>query len=86
MEILNAIMLLFASFVIIFQVFFINFLQKMLKTEQEQKLEILLYFSKNYEKLFEKCTDFEKDLGKLKNEVLKNNEKKNAINRQKSSR
>ena len=74
MEIINAIMLLFASFVIIFLVFFINFLQKMLKTEQEQKLEILFYYSKNYERLFEKCTDFEKDLEKLKNEVLKNNE------------
>lgn len=70
MEILNAIMLLFASFVIIFQVFFINFLQKMLEKEQEQKLEVLLYFSKNYEKLFKKCVYFEKDLEKLKNEAL----------------
>ena len=33
MELLNAIMLLFASFVIIFLVFFINFLQKVKKKE-----------------------------------------------------
>lgn len=46
----------------------------MLEKEQEQKFEILFYYSKNYERLFEKCTDFEKDLEKLKNEVLKNNE------------
>ena len=70
MELLNAIMLLFASFVIFFLVFFINYLQKMLIKEQESKFEILLYFSKNYENLFERCIDFGKDLEKLKNEAL----------------
>ena len=42
----------------------------MLIKEQEQKFEILLYFSKNYENLFERCIDFGKDLEKLKNEAL----------------
>ena len=70
MEILNTILLIWAWIIIIFQVFFINFLQKMLKKEQEQKFEILLYFSKNYENLFERCIDFGKDLEKLKNEAL----------------
>lgn len=70
MEILNTILLIWAWIIIIFQVFFINFLQKMLKKEQEQKFEILLYFSKNYENLFERCIGFGKDLEKLKNEAL----------------
>lgn len=70
MEILNAIMLLFASFVIFFLVFFINFLQKMLKTEQEQKLEILLYFSKNYEKLFKRCLKTEREIVILKKDIF----------------
>ena len=70
MELLNAIMLLFASFVIIFLVFFINFLQKMLIKEQESKFEILFFYSKNYENLAEKFLDAQKDLEKLKNEVL----------------
>ena len=70
MELLNAIMLLFASFVIIFLVFFINFLQKMLIKEQESKFEILFFYSKNYEMLASKFLDAQKDLEKLKNEVL----------------
>ena len=70
MELINAIMLLFASFVIIFLVFFINFLQKMLIKEQESKFEILFFYSKNYEMLASKFLDAQKDLEKLKNEVL----------------
>ena len=69
MELLNAIMLLFASFVIIFLVFFINFLQKMLIKEQESKFEILFFYSKNYENLAEKFLDAQKDLEDLKKEI-----------------
>ena len=70
MEIINAIMLFFASFVIIFLVFFINFLQKMLGKEQEQKLEILLYFSKNYENLFERCLKAEREIVILRKDIF----------------
>ena len=49
MELLNAIMLLFASFVIIFQVFFINFLQN--KNEEYLKFseEVLKIAKENKE-------------------------------------
>lgn len=70
MELLNAIMLLLASFVIIFLLFFINFLQKMLIKEQEEKFEILFYYSKNYEMLASKFLDAQKDLEDLKKEIL----------------
>lgn len=69
MELLNAIMLLFASFVIIFLVFFINFLQKMLIKEQESKFEILFFYSKNYEMLASKFLDTQKDMEDLKKEI-----------------
>ena len=51
MELLNAIMLLFASFVIIFQVFFINFLQN--KNEEYLKFsEEVLKIAKKKEEMY----------------------------------
>ena len=42
----------------------------MLIKEQESKFEILFFYSKNYEMLASKFLDAQKDLEKLKNEVL----------------
>lgn len=69
MDLLTSIILLLASLVIFFLVFFINFLQKMLIQEQESKFEILFFYSKNYEMLASKFLDTQKDLEDLKKEI-----------------
>lgn len=64
MEIINAILLYFAWIIIIFQVFFIKYLQE--KNEKlEKQNEIVLEF---YERLFKEIFKTTDELKKIKNE------------------